>query len=67
MGPVLDGLTKLQTVENRLRAAKAKLARCRRNVVIQDNHVRTLQNAIEATKEEIQLTKIQYDRMELEL
>lgn len=67
MGPVLDGLTKLQSVENRLRAAKAKLTRCRRNVVIQENQVRTLQNSLEAKKEEVQLTKVQYDRLELEL
>ena len=67
MGPVLNGLIKLQSVENRLRAVKAKLARCRRNVIIQENQVRTLQNTLEAKKEEIQLTKIQSDRLELEL
>jgi len=67
MGPVLGGLIKLQSVENRLRAAKAKLARCRRNVIIQENQVRSLQNALEAKKEEIQLTKVQSDRLELEL
>jgi len=67
MGPVLNGLMRLQSVENRLRAAKAKLTRCRRNVVIQENQVRSLQNAIEAKKEEIQLTRVQYSRLELEL
>lgn len=67
MGPVLNGLKKLQSVENRLRAAKAKLARCRRNVVIQENLVRSSQNALEAKREEIQLTQIQYDRLELDL
>jgi hypothetical protein len=54
-------------VENRLRAAKAKLARCRRSVIIQENQVRTLQNSLEAKQEEIQLTKVQCDRLELEL
>lgn len=67
MGPVLNGLGKLQSVENRLRAAKAKLTRCRRNVIIQENRVRSLQSAVEVKKEEIQLTKIQSDRLELEL
>lgn len=67
MGPVLHGLIKLQSVENRLRAAKAKLARCRRTVILQENQVRSLQNALETKKEEIQLTKVQSDRMELEL
>jgi predicted nucleic acid-binding Zn-ribbon protein len=67
MGPVLNGLIKLQSVENRLRAAKAKLARSRRSVIIQENQVRSLQNALEAKKEEAQLTRIQCDRLELEL
>jgi len=67
MGPVLNALARLQSVENRLRAVKAKLARCRRNVIIQENQVRSLQNALEAKKEEIQLTKVQSDRLELEL
>jgi predicted nucleic acid-binding Zn-ribbon protein len=67
MGPVLQALIKLQSVENRLRAAKAKLTRCRRNVIIQENLIRTLQSAHEAKKEEIQLTTIQSDRLELEL
>jgi predicted nucleic acid-binding Zn-ribbon protein len=67
MGPVLNGLLKLQSVENRLRAEKSKLTRCRRNVVIQENLIRSLQNALEAKKEEVQLTKVQFDRLELEL
>jgi predicted nucleic acid-binding Zn-ribbon protein len=67
MGPVLDGLIKLQSVETRLRVVKAKLARRRRNVIIQENQVRTLQNALEAKKEETLLTKVQSDRLELEL
>ncbi|MCK5225891.1 MAG: hypothetical protein KAQ89_04170 [Planctomycetes bacterium] len=67
MGPVLNGLTKLQSIENQLRAAKAKLVRCRRNVVIQENQIRALQNSLEAKHEEIQLTKIQSDRLELEI
>ena len=67
MGPTLLGLIKLQSVENRLRAVKAKLARCRRNVIIQENQIRSLQNALEAKQEEIQLTRLQADRLELEL
>ncbi len=67
MGPVLSGLTKLQSVENRLRVIKNKLARCRRSVILQENQVRTLTNSLEAKKEEIQLTKVQSDRLELEL
>lgn len=67
MGPILHGLIKLQSVENRLRAAKAKLSRSRRSVIIQENQVRSLQSALEAKKEELQLTKVQSSRLELEL
>ncbi|MCH8216061.1 MAG: hypothetical protein IH892_04740 [Planctomycetes bacterium] len=67
MSSLLSGLTKLQSVESRLRAAKAKLARCRRSVVLQENRIRSEQNALEAKKEEVQLTKLQSDRLELEL
>ena len=51
MGPVLNGLVKLQSIESRLRAAKAKLARCRRNIIIQENQIRSLQNALEQYRE----------------
>ncbi len=67
MGPVLNAFLKLQSVENRLRTVKTKLVRCRRNVIIQENQVRTLQNALGAKNEEIQLARIQSDRLELEL
>jgi len=67
MGTILNALVKLQSVENNLRAAKAKLNRCRRNVILKENQLRTLQNSLAAKQEEIQLTKIQSDRLELEL
>jgi len=67
MGPVLNCLVKLQSVENRLRAAKSKLSRCRRSVIFQENKVRSLQNQLESKQEEIKLTKVQSDRLELEL
>ena len=67
MGPVLNGLIKLQSVENRLRAIKSKLSRSRRGVIFQENQVRTLQSQFEAKKEESKLTKVQCDRLELEL
>lgn len=67
MGPILNGLVKLQSVENHLRVANVKLTRRRRSVIIQENQIRSLQNSLEAKREEIQLTKIQSDRLELEL
>lgn len=67
MGPVLHGLIKLQGVENRLRAAKTKLARCRRSVLFQENQLRALQSGLEAKQEEIKLTSLQISRLELDL
>lgn len=67
MGPIINGLIKLQRVENRLRAAKTKLARCRRGVLFQENQLRTLQNGLEAKQEEIKQTKLQASRLEMDL
>ena len=67
MGPLLQGLIKLQAVENRLRAIKNKLARSRRAVIFQENTLRNLQSSLSAKEEEIKLTKVQSDRLELEL
>jgi len=67
MGPLLNGLIKLQSVENRLRVVQAKLTRCRRSVIFQENQLRALQSSLEAKKEEIKLTRVQSDRLEVEL
>jgi len=67
MGPVLHGLINLQRVENRLRAVKSKLTRCRRSVLFQENQLRTLQNGLEAKQEEIKMGRVQVDRLELDL
>jgi len=67
MGPVLEGLIKLQSVENRLRTAKIKLSRCRRSVILQEKTVRSLQSNLESKLEEIQLSRLHADRLELEL
>jgi len=67
MGSVLNGLIKLQSIEYRLRAVKAKHERCRRNVAVQENKLRSLQNSLEAKKEEVRLTRIESDRLEVEL
>jgi uncharacterized protein len=67
MGPILRGLIKLQRVENRLRAVQNKLARCRRSVLFQENQLRTLQSNVEAKQQEMKLTRVQIDRLELDL
>jgi predicted nucleic acid-binding Zn-ribbon protein len=67
MGPILRGLVKLQRVENRLRAVQNKLARCRRSVLFQENQLRTLQSNLEAKQQETKLTRLQVERLELDL
>ena len=67
MGPLLDGLVKLQSVENRMRAFKSKVTRCRRGVIFQENLLRQLQSGLVAKQEEIKLLRIQSDRLEVEL
>jgi uncharacterized protein len=67
MGSLLNGLVKLQAVENSLRTAKAKLVRCKRSVVVQENKIKTEQASLDAKKQEIKLTRMQSDRLELEL
>lgn len=67
MGPLLDGLIKLQGIENRLRTFKSKITRCRRGVIFQENLLRQLQSGLVAKQEEVQLTRIQSDRLEVDL
>jgi predicted nucleic acid-binding Zn-ribbon protein len=67
MGPLLDGLVKLQSIENRLRTFKSKITRSRRGVIFQENLLRQLQSGLEAKKEEIKLTRVQSDRLEVDL
>ena len=67
MGPLLTALTELQGVENRLRAMNERLARCNRTVTRHENKIRNEQNTLAAKKEEIQLTRLQSDKLELEL
>lgn len=67
MGSLLNGLARLQAVENRLRAAQARLVRCKRSVVVQGNEIDKQQRALDAKKQEIKLTRLQCDRLELDL
>lgn len=67
MGPVLNGLIKLQSIETRLRGMKSKLARTQRAATLQENLLRTMTSSLEAKKHEILLTRSQVDKLELEL
>ena len=67
MGPMLNGLIKLQEVESRLRGVKQKLARTRRGLTLQENQLRNIKNVLEAKKDEIKLIRAQMDKIELEI
>ncbi|MDH7598550.1 MAG: C4-type zinc ribbon domain-containing protein [Sedimentisphaerales bacterium] len=67
MGSLLNALVRLQAVEDRLRAAKARLVRCKRTVAIHESRIKAEQATLEAKREEIKRTKMQCDRLDLEL
>jgi predicted nucleic acid-binding Zn-ribbon protein len=67
MGPVLSSLVELQSVETRLRQAEQKLKRTRRAVTRQELQIARLKEALAARHEDIRLTRLHYDRIELDL
>lgn len=67
MGSLLNGLVRLQGVEDHLRAAKAKLVRCKRSVVVEENKIKVEQAVLDAKKQESKLTRLQCDRLDMEL
>jgi uncharacterized protein len=67
MGPVLKGLIELQSVESKLRGLRARLTRFKKAVVIQQQALKELELRRDEHKEKIQDTKIDIDRLELEL
>ena len=67
MGPILSSLVTLQGVEGELRKTQKKLKHIQQVVLRQQHLITQLQNAHNAKKEEIKLTRMQHDRLELEL
>ncbi len=67
MGPVLESLVKLQEVENQLKGTKARLARAKRAVTLQENQLRSLVNSLEEKQHEIKLLKAEIDSQSLDL
>ena len=67
MGPMLNKLIKLQEIENRLRGLRARLDRCQRSVIIQENQLRTLNASLKTKHDEVMMTRSESDRLELEL
>jgi len=67
MGPILSSLVILQGVEGELRKTQKKLKQIQQVVLKQQHHITQLQNAHAAKKEEIKLTLMHHDKLELEL
>lgn len=67
MGPILSGLLELQRVDLELREAKKKLRKGQKAVLRQHHLIDQLNNAHQAKKEEIKLSRVQADGLELEL
>ena len=67
MGPILTALVNLQAIENELRKARKKLKKGQQQIAIQQQRITQLEAAHLAKKEEIKLTRLQADRLELEL
>jgi len=67
MGPILSSLVNLQTIETELRKTQQNLKQSQQTILRQEHHIKKLSEAISAKKEEIKLTRMQHDRLELEL
>ena len=67
MGPILSSLVTLQGVEGELRKTQKNLKKIQQVVLRQQHLITQLQNALIAKRNEIKLTRMQHDRLELEL
>ena len=67
MGPILSSLVSLQSVEMKVRNTKKKLKKSRQTVLRQQHHIEQLKGALKAKREEIKLSRMQSDKLELEL
>ena len=67
MGPVLSSLVNLQKVENELRITRSKLNKGKQGILRQQHAIRQLEGALEAKQGEIKISKMNYDRLDLDL
>jgi uncharacterized protein len=67
MGPILSSLVDLQAIESELRKTQQKLKLAQQTVLRQEFQIKRLQEAGAAKTEEAKLTRIQHDKLELEL
>ena len=67
MGPILSSLVNLQAIETELRKTQQRLQQAQQIILRQEMQIQRLQEAFGAKKEETKLTRIQHDKLELEL
>ncbi|AQQ09010.1 Putative zinc ribbon domain protein [Sedimentisphaera cyanobacteriorum] len=67
MGPLLEGLYKLQIEEDKLRGMNKRLERAQRAVVLQQNKLKELEDKHAGTQEEIKKLKSEADSLNLEI
>jgi predicted nucleic acid-binding Zn-ribbon protein len=67
MGPILSSLIDLQGVEGELRTAQKKLKKIQQVVLKQQYQIKQLEDALTAKRGEVKLTRMQHDKLELEL
>ena len=66
MGPVLSSLVDLQAVENELRNTRAKLKKANQKLLRQQNKIKQIQESILNQKQQIQTSRMNYDRLDLD-
>ena len=67
MGPMLKSLVELQRIEIELRRTRKKLDRGQKRIDAQKQKIQQLKSALAAKKEEIKLTQVQYNELDVEL
>jgi uncharacterized protein len=67
MGPILSSLVNLQSIETQLRKTEQRLKQSQQALSRQEQQIQRLHGALAAKREEIKLTRMQHDRLELEL
>ena len=67
MGPILSSLVSLQAIETDLRKTQQRLKQTQQVVLRQEQQIQRLRDAVSAKREEIKLTRMQRDKLELEL
>lgn len=67
MGPILSSLVDLQLVEYEVRKTKERLKKTKRTILKKEHSIKQHEGALNAKKEEIKLTKVQYDALELDV